>query len=64
MTQNEAEQLVTDALEKQGSTDIQFNNVVMGENTIRANVSFKTNGNDEKKEIIVLRMGGHWRVLL
>lgn len=64
MTQSEAEQLVTDELGKKGSTDVKFNNVVMGENTIRVNASYKNNGVGESKELLVLRMGGRWRVLL
>ena len=72
MTQNEVEQLVTAELEKQGYTNINFKNVIMGENTIRTSVTFKrdvggTMKDDQKedqKELIVLRMGGTWRVLL
>lgn len=68
MTQNEVEQLVTAELEKQGYTNINFKNVIMGENTIRTSVTFKRDVGgtmkEDQKELIVLRMGGTWRVLL
>ncbi len=64
MTQNEVEQIITEALESQGRTGIQFKDVFIGENTLRAKVSYTLNGNAESKEILVLRMDGRWRVLL
>ncbi len=68
MTQNEAEQLIIEALEKDNCSNINFKSVVMGENTIRASVTFKRDVGgalkDDQKELIILRMAGQWRVLL